>query len=151
MCSLAHLLPGGGGGASWSLICAEGRGVSRGSGQRRGLGGLPNPSVVLCAGGMRSTLLLFLTPCFCSWLFRSGSWVIWSLYLVVHDLPQLRMHTVTFSPLYFLCILLLEETFVLVQALQRRVPGPSLSQDSWVPFHMACPPAAGWPRLFMWF
>ena len=46
------------------------------------------------------------------------------LYLVVHNLPQLDMHTVIFSPLWFLCILLLEETFVQVQALQQRVPGP---------------------------
>ena len=41
-----------------------------------------------------------------------------SLYLVVHNLPQLCMHAVIFSPLYFLCILLLEETFVQVQARQ---------------------------------
>ena len=45
------------------------------------------------------------------------------LYLV-HNLPQLDMHTVIFSPLWFLCILLLDETFVQVQALQPRVPGP---------------------------
>ena len=38
------------------------------------LSGLPTPLVVLSAGGMRSTLLLLLTPYFCSWLFRSGSW-----------------------------------------------------------------------------
>ena len=38
------------------------------------------------------------------------------------------MHAVIFSPLWFLCILLLEETFVQVQALQQRVPGPSLCQ-----------------------
>ena len=37
------------------------------------------------------------------------------------------MHTVIFSPLQFLCILLLEDMFVQVQALQQRVPGPSLS------------------------
>ena len=46
------------------------------------------------------------------------------LYLVVHYLPQLHMPTVIFSPLSFLCILLLKETFVQVQALQQRVPGP---------------------------
>ena len=33
-----------------------------------------HPFVVLCAGGMPSTLLLLPTSCFCSWLFRSGSW-----------------------------------------------------------------------------
>ena len=34
------------------------------------------------------------------------------------------MHAVIDSPLQFLCILLLEETFVQVQVLQQRVPGP---------------------------
>ena len=37
------------------------------------------------------------------------------------------MHIVIFSPSYFLCILLLEETFGQGQALQQRVTGPSLS------------------------
>ena len=47
-------------------------------GQRGGLGGLPVPLVVVCAGGMRCT-------CFCSWFFRSGSWpfrsrcLLWSI------------------------------------------------------------------------
>ena len=36
---------------------------------------MPTPLLVLCAGGMRSTLLLLLTPSFCSRLFRSGSWI----------------------------------------------------------------------------
>ena len=47
----------------------------QGSGQRGGLGVLPTPLVVLSAGDMHSTLLLLPTPCFCSQLFRSGSWV----------------------------------------------------------------------------
>ena len=38
------------------------------------LKGLPTPLMVLCAGGMRCTLLLLPTPCFCSRLFRSGRW-----------------------------------------------------------------------------
>ena len=47
--------------------------------RRRGLGGLSISLVVLSAGGMLSTLLLLPAPCFCSWLFRSGSWVVfWS-------------------------------------------------------------------------
>ena len=48
-------------------------------------------------------------------------------YLVAHNLPQLLMYAVIFSPLYVL-ILLLEETFVQGQALQQRDPGsgPSL-------------------------
>ena len=37
------------------------------------------------------------------------------------------MHAAIFSPILFLCILLLEERGVQVQALQQRVPGPSLS------------------------
>ena len=51
-----------------------------------------------------------------------------SLYLVAHNLPQLHMHEVIFSPLECLRILLLEETFVQGQALQQRDPGsgPSL-------------------------
>lgn len=41
------------------------------------------------------------------------------------------MHAVIVSPLYlFLCILLLQKTFVQEQALQQRVSGPSLSQNS---------------------
>ena len=56
------------------------------------------------------------------------------LYLVVHNLPQLYLHsvillffyTVIFSSLEFLCVLLLD-TFVQEQALQQRVPGPGLS------------------------
>ena len=39
------------------------------------------------------------------------------LYLV-WNFPQLCMHAVTFSPIHFLCILLLEERFVQVQAPQ---------------------------------
>ena len=42
----------------------------------------------------------------------------WSLYLFVQKLPQLCMCTFIFSPLQFLCTLLLEEKFVQVQALQ---------------------------------
>ena len=125
--------------------------------------------MVLCAGGMHSTLF---------WFFRSGSWFfLVLLYLVVHKfgvvgnanpfhysclenpidretcwaivhgvsnsqtqpsdwahshihhLPQLWTHTVIFSPLQFLHILLLEETFLQVQAMQQMIiPGPGFSQ-----------------------
>ena len=51
-----------------------------------------------------------------------------SLYLVVQNLPQLHMcmaqlhmRTVIFSPLKFLYILLMEEMFFQVQALQQKV------------------------------
>lgn len=45
------------------------------------------------------------------------------LYLV-HNLPQLHMHMVIFSPLQLLCILFLQETFAQVQTLQQRTLGP---------------------------
>ena len=51
-----------------------------------------------------------------------------SLYLLVHNLAQLLKHVVIFSPIQFLCILLLEERCVQMQTLQQGVPGPSLSQ-----------------------
>ena len=53
------------------------------------LGGLPASLVVLSAGAC-------VVSCFCSWLFRSGFLVF--VYLVVQNLPQLCMHTVSFSP-----------------------------------------------------
>ena len=43
--------------------------------------------------------------------------------LTVHNMPQLLIHPAIFSLLSFLCILLLEEAFVQLQALQQRVPG----------------------------
>ena len=59
-----------------------------------------------------------------------------SVYLV-HNLPQLRMHTFIFSPLQFLCILSPEETSVHVQAQQQTVSGPKslliLTVTTWVP------------------
>ena len=58
-----------------------------------------------------------------------------SVYLVVQNLPQLHMctaqlhvRTVIFSPLKFLYILLMEEMFFQVQALQQKVWSLSLSQ-----------------------
>ena len=56
-----------------------------------------------------------------SWLLEVGFLVF--LYLV-HKLPREAVHAVIFSPL-LLPILLLEERFVQIQALQRRVPGPT--------------------------
>ena len=38
-------------------------------------------------------------PAFCSWHHRSGNWVLAFLYFIVHNLPQLHMHAVIFSPL----------------------------------------------------
>ena len=81
------------------------------------------------AGGMCGTLLLLPTPYFLLLALQEcqlGFLV--SMYLVAHNLSHLRMHAVAFSPLRFRCVLLLEETFVQVRALQRRVSGPSLFQ-----------------------
>ena len=44
------------------------------------------------------------------------------------------MHAIIFSPLWLLCVLLLEEWYVQVPAKQERVLGPSLSQGG---FHSA--------------
>ena len=57
---------------------------------------------------------------FCSQLFRSNSWVFWSLYSFwVQSLPQVPRHSFIFSPLLFLCILLLKERSVQIQTLQQ--------------------------------
>ena len=78
-------------------------------------------------------------PCFCSWHLRNGSWFLASLYLI-HNLPYLCMHAALFSPLFFLGILLLQEAFVQVQALQGkpRMPGSQvpdyLNRISWEVF-----------------
>ena len=67
----------------------------------------------MCAGGMLSALLLL--QALQKW--KLGFLVF--LYLTVHKLPQLRIHPAIFSPLEFLCIPLLEEAFVQLQALQQ--------------------------------
>lgn len=46
------------------------------------------------------------------------------LYLLVHKWPDCR-YIVVFSTIQFLCILLLERMFTLVQVLQQRVPDPN--------------------------
>ena len=73
-----------------------------GVGLDRGLNGLPTLLMVLGAGGMCSTLLLLPTTA-PSVLVLSLSEVADGfrvfLCLVVHNLPQLQMHAVIFSPL----------------------------------------------------
>ena len=76
-------------------------------------------------------------PCFCSQIpaFTSCSSKVAvrssGLFVsFVQNLPQLSKYSVIFSPLQFLCILLLEDRFVQVHALQQKVPGPSLSQQN---------------------
>ena len=58
-------------GLSWLFLW----GCVQGTCQRGGSGDLPTPLVMLCASGMHSILLLLSKPCWCSWLFRSDSWV----------------------------------------------------------------------------
>ena len=60
-------------------------------GPEGGSGGLPTPLVVLCAGGLRSTLLLL--PALQMWQLGFG----FSDFFV--SLPLLLMHAVIFSPL----------------------------------------------------
>ena len=66
-------------------------------------------------------------PCVCSQQLRNGSWLVVFLYLTVRNC--LSVCAVMFSPLQFLCILLLKEMFVQVQALLYRTLGPSLSHN----------------------
>ena len=68
--------------------------------------------MVLCAGGMCSSLLLLRT--LQKWQFSS----LVSLYLSSKIFPNCCMHAVIFSPIQFLCILLLKERYVQVQTLQ---------------------------------
>ena len=100
---------------------SEGRGGSRG--QARGVAYVVCPPPWWCC--VQGSCAV---PCFCSQHPVFVGLLVF-LYLVVHNLPQLHMHSDTFSPLWFLCIdiLLLEEMFVHVQALQQRLLGPSLS------------------------
>ena len=65
----------------------------------------PSP-VVLTAGSMCGPLLLL--PALQKWQLGFLAF----LYLFVYNLPKLGMHEVIFSPLQFLCILLLEEMLV---------------------------------------
>lgn len=74
-----------------------------------------SPLVVLCAGIMTSTLLLLPAALKSPWVF--------GLFVSCFDyLPQLHMHAIIFNPLQFLCILMLDVTFVQVHSLQQTVP-----------------------------
>jgi hypothetical protein len=73
-----------------------------------------SPLVVLCAGIMTSTLLLRLAA-----LKLPG---VFGLFVSCCYLPQLHVDAIIFSPLQFLCILMLDVTFVQVHSLQQTVP-----------------------------
>ena len=51
-------------------------------------------------------------PAFAPSISEMNGWFVAFLYLTVHNLLQLCMSEVGFSPLLVLCILLLEKTFV---------------------------------------
>ena len=75
--------------------------------------------MVLSAGGMCSTLLLL--PAFQKW--QLGFF--FGLFLsFVQNLPQRHLDAVIFSPIQFLCILLLEERCVQVQHCSTAAEGP---------------------------
>ena len=78
---------------------------------------MPTFLVMFRAGGMSSTLLLPLTPCFCSWLFRSDSWVFG---LFVSCYPQYVPTAQAQSYFWFLIISLY---FLAQKGLRSRVPG----------------------------
>ena len=83
-------------------------------------------------------------PCFCSHSSEVAAGFLISLYLLVHNLPQLCMHAVIFSVLEFLCLVLLEEMFVWIRALQGRVPGPRSQPVSLAPCSL------GWDTHMAW-
>ena len=88
-------------------------------------GGLLTSLVVLYAGGKCNTLLFLLTPCFCSQLFRSGSWFFWSsciLLSIICPNYVCRTFLVLYSFFVFCCS---RETSVQGQALQKSFSGPS--------------------------
>ena len=75
----------------------------------------------------------FTVPYFRSRLFKSGSWVFWSLCMFwVQNLPQQGMHAVTFSVIQFLCILLLEERCVRCKHCSTAKKGPRSHPVSFV-------------------
>ena len=83
-----------------------------------------NPSGVLSAGGMHNTLLLLLTPSFCSGLFRSGSWVFGLLCGFGQNLSYLYTCAITFLVRYSFLYSVAEEWWVQVLAMQHRSKGP---------------------------
>ena len=120
---LCLLAPWGWRGMSLFLIKSEGRGVSRGQAGGGWCMWFAHPfSGVVCRGQAQYSAFVTRSSEVTTGIFGL-------FYLIVQNLLQLHMHAVIFSFLYFLCILLLEENFVQVQALQQMVPDLSLSQS----------------------
>ena len=71
-----------------------------------GLGVLTTPLAVLSAQVMCNTLLLLLTPCFCSQLSRSDSWVFWSFcifsFWIYPNCACMRLFVVSYSFFVFI-------------------------------------------------
>ena len=89
----------------------EGRGMSRG--WAGGVAWVVCPPLRLwCVQGACPV------PCFCSRLFKSGILDFWSLCILCPELAPTAHTCIYFSPIQFLCILLLKERCVQVQALQ---------------------------------
>ena len=88
--------------------------------------------MVLSAGNLLSTLILFPQPCFSPGTSEVAV-CLFVLFFVslVYNLPQVHMHTVIFSPIQYICTLLLRREvcqIVNIAALQQSVLSPSLSQ-----------------------
>lgn len=71
----------------------SGLGCVQGWGPEGGLGGLPTHQVVLCVGGIHSTLLLF-------WVLRSGSWV-FAFFCISYVQVYTESYSETFNKLKF--------------------------------------------------
>lgn len=103
------------------------------------------------AGVMLSTLLLLLTPCFCSRFFRSGSWVLVSLYLLPRICPNCtcsQLFLVSYFPFVFCCYRrgLSRCKYCSIAA---KVPGPSLSHPP-LRLYTLILKGYGAQRLFFW-
>ena len=68
----------------------------------------------------------WVVPCFCSWLFRRGSWVLGLfLYLFVHNLPQLSVQIAIFSPVKFSLYFVAQEDICSDASTRQRVLVPA--------------------------
>lgn len=116
--------------ATDSLACSlpEGRWTCSPYGVRVGVcsGAGPEGWLKWFAGGGHAQYPAF-TPCFCSTLFKRGSWVFLTVSFV-HNLPQPCILAVTFSPIVSLHWVALREVCldISIAALQQKVSGPCL-------------------------
>ena len=111
-------------------------GVCPGVGSEGWLRCLAHPLGGVECRGVCSILFLLLTYCFCFRLLKMADFLV-SLLSFVQNLPQLFMHTAILSPIQFLCILLLKERYVQVQALKhcKRSQIPACLIPPWETIH----------------